>query len=78
MEYDNNNIGVLFKNDRKEKDSHPDYRGNIEVDGKEYYIKGWKKESKKGTAFLSLAVDPKTAAAPKAPSQVDANDSDPF
>ena len=47
MEYDNNNSGVLFKNDRKEKDSHPDYRGNIEVDGKEYYIKGWKKESKR-------------------------------
>tara|TARA_R110000824_G_scaffold23317_2_gene83899 strand:+ start:1125 stop:1361 length:237 start_codon:yes stop_codon:yes gene_type:complete len=78
MEYDNNNRGVLFKNDRKEKDSHPDYRGNIEIEGKEFYIKGWKKESKKGTAFLSLAVDAKSAAAPKAPSQVDANDTDPF
>ncbi len=78
MQYDNNNSGVLFKNDRKEKDSHPDFRGNIEVDGKEYYIKGWKKTSQKGTAFISLAVDPKVAAAPKAPSQVDANDSDPF
>ena len=43
MENDNNNKGVLFKNDRKEKENHPDYRGNIEVDGKEYYIKGWKK-----------------------------------
>jgi|TARA_R110002020_G_scaffold347029_1_gene560808 uncharacterized protein (DUF736 family) len=78
MEYDNNNRGVLFKNDRKEKDTHPDYRGNIEIEGKEFYIKGWKKESKKGTAFLSLAVDAKEGAAPKAPSQVDANDTDPF
>ena len=79
MEYDNNNKGVLFKNDRKEKENHPDYRGNIEVDGKEYYIKGWKKVSKSGTAFLSLAVDPKAKAQePKQPTPVAVNDSEPF
>ncbi len=77
-QYDNNNRGGLFKNDRKEKETHPDFRGNIEVDGKEYYIKGWKKVSSKDVPFISLAVDLKEATKPKAPAPVDVNDNDPF
>ena len=53
-----NNSGVLFKSDRKEKDSHPDYKGNIVVDGKSYWISGWIKEGKNGK-FMGLAVSPK-------------------
>ena len=52
------NSGVLFKSDRKEKDSHPDYKGNIMVDGKSYWISGWIKEGKNGK-FMGLAVSPK-------------------
>ena len=37
-EYDNTNRGVLFKNDRKESDSHPDYKGQINVDGTEFWL----------------------------------------
>jgi len=77
-QYDNNNSGVLFKNDRKEKETHPDFRGTAEVDGKAYYLKGWKKVSKKGVSFLSLALDAKENATPKKPAPVDINDSDPF
>lgn len=58
-EYDNTNRGALFTNDRKEKETHPDFTGSINVDGKEFWIKGWKKTSKKGAKFLSLSVDPK-------------------
>jgi hypothetical protein len=61
MEYDNTNRGVLFKNDRKEKDSHPDYKGNIDVDGEEFWISAWIKEGKKGK-FMSLSVQPKEPA----------------
>lgn len=50
--------GSLFKNDRKEKDSHPDFQGDIIIDGKHYWLSGWVKEGAKGK-FFSLAAKPK-------------------
>ena len=58
-QYDNTNGGALFPNDKKQKESHPDYRGNINVDGAEYWIKGWKKTAKTGMRFLSLSLTKK-------------------
>ena len=52
------NSGVLFKNDKKDKDSHPDYKGNITVDGKNYWLSAWIKTGKNGR-FMGLAVNPK-------------------
>ncbi len=46
--------GILFVNDRKEKDTHPDWNGRGVVDGKPVWIKAWKKEGAKGK-FLSLS-----------------------
>jgi uncharacterized protein (DUF736 family) len=80
-EYDNTNSGTFFVNDRKEKPNHPDYNGKINVEGKEYYLKGWKKTAKSGVNFLSLALNPVDAAkggsAPKQPS-APTNDEAPF
>ncbi|PDT47292.1 hypothetical protein CO661_14010 [Sinorhizobium fredii] len=60
MSYDNTNKGIIAKNDRKTQDNHPDIAGSINVDGKEYFINGWRKtRSSDGAPFYSLAVKPK-------------------
>ena len=59
-DYDNTNRGSLFKNTKKEEDRHPDYNGSINVEGTEYWLNAWIKESKKdGTKFFSLSVKEK-------------------
>ena len=65
-DYDNTNRGALFKNDKKESDSHPDYTGNINFDGNDCWLSGWVKESKDGRKFFSLSVKRKEAAPVKA------------
>lgn len=50
-QYDNTNRWVLFKNDRKDRDTLPDYSGTINVDGVDYYLDAWLKEGKKGKFF---------------------------
>jgi hypothetical protein len=57
------NSGVLFKNDKKEQEKHPDYKGSIMVDGTEYWLSAWIKEGKSGK-FMGLAVSPKDAQPP--------------
>jgi hypothetical protein len=57
------NSGVLFKNDKKENEKHPDYKGNIMVDGNEYWLSAWIKEGKTGK-FMGLAVSPRDAQPP--------------
>ena len=59
-----NNSGVLFSNDKKETDKHPHYKGNITVDGKDYWLSAWVKEGKSGK-FMGLAVSPKEEYQPK-------------
>ena len=57
MTYDNTNSGALFKNDRKtEGDKLPDYRGELDVDGRKLEIAAWIRTSAKGTKFMSLKV----------------------
>ena len=59
-EYNNENRFSLFKNDRKEKDTHPDLTGTINVEGVEYYLNAWTKQGKKGK-FISGSIKLKEA-----------------
>jgi hypothetical protein len=63
MSYDNTNTGLMYRNDKKEQDTHPDFSGSINIDGTEYWLAGWVKEGKEGSKFegrkfFSLAFKP--------------------
>lgn len=62
MSYDNNLSGALFKNDKKETEKHPDYKGSCEINGTEYWVSSWLNESKNGRKYLSLKFSPKEEA----------------
>lgn len=77
QQYDNTNKGVLFLNDRKESEKHPDRKGSINIDGKEYWLSGWDKQTSKGDT-ISLSVQAKESAKTKQNAQrqsAPANDS---
>jgi hypothetical protein len=61
-DFDNINRGALFKAD-KDKDDDRDYSGTLNVEGREFWLSGWVKVSKRGQKYLSLSVKPKAKAA---------------
>lgn len=59
------NSGALFKNNRKEKKTHPDFQGKIVLspelaeiaaDGGELQLAAWKQTSEAGNNYISIAV----------------------
>jgi uncharacterized protein (DUF736 family) len=48
-----NNTGAIFKNDKKTAETHPDYKGKVNVNGKDMEVALWLKESKSGTKYFS-------------------------
>ena len=76
--------GSLFKNDRKETDSHPDYKGSALLGGVEHWLDAWINEAKDGSKYMSVKFKPKDAArsltspAPASAVDADLSDSVPF
>lgn len=66
-DFDNTNRGSIWKNDKKEKDTHPDFTGSLNVNGVEYWVSAWKRkpdQSDKAPA-LSFSIKPKEAGQPQ-------------
>jgi len=58
-DFDNTNRGVLFKNDKRETENHPHAKGEINIEGKVYWLSAWTQTSKAGDRYQSLSVQPK-------------------
>jgi hypothetical protein len=48
--------GSLWKNDKREREAHPLYKGSAEIGGKKYWVSAWLRKSERtGETFMSLA-----------------------
>jgi hypothetical protein len=55
--------GSLFKNDRREKDTHANARGSALIGGVEYWVDAWTNETQSGDKYQSLKFKRKDAPA---------------
>jgi hypothetical protein len=60
-EYDNTNRGSIWKNDKKETETQPDFTGSLDVNGVQYWVSAWKRKEGAGpkAPALSFSVKPK-------------------
>ena len=42
-EYNNDNRGAIWRNEKKATDRHPDFTGKATIDGVDYYVSAWKR-----------------------------------
>ena len=66
-EYDNNNRGAIWTNEKKATEKHPDFTGSLNVEGKEYWVSAWRGDGSNPKApKLSFSVNAKDAMPAKA------------
>ena len=65
------NSGTLFKNDRKEQETHADYQGEAKINGQLYWFNAWVKEGKTGKKFFSCSFREKQEKKPTAPKTIE-------
>ena len=71
-DYDTNLTGIISRNETKTAETHPDIKGQCEINGVQYWVDGWARTRKSdGGKFYSLKFKPKDAAkpAPKPPAK---------
>lgn len=57
-DYDDTNRGALFRNERQKHDRQPGYTGRLNVEGVEYWLAAWVKESRGGKKYFSMSIKP--------------------
>ena len=64
MSYDNTNRGAIWKNDDKQGDTHPDFKGSLNVNGTEFWVSAWKRKADANpkAPALSFSIKPKEEA----------------
>jgi competence protein ComGC len=55
------NTGAIFKNTNKKAENHPDYKGKVNVNGKEMEVALWVKQGKAGSFFSAAFSEPYVA-----------------
>ena len=43
-DYDDNNRGQIWPNDKEGNEKRPDFKGSLNVEGVEYWVSGWKRK----------------------------------
>ena len=72
------NTGAIFKNTNKKAENHPDYKGKVNVNGKEMEVALWVKQGKNGSFFSAAFSEPYVAPAQSEPVSKVENDDFPF
>lgn len=80
-DFDNTNRGSIWPNKKKESDKHPDFTGEVNVEGREFWVSAWKKKpgAKEGSPSLTFAVkmkEPKKGQKPQKQQEPDFVDSE--
>ena len=76
--FDNNNRGSIWKNDDKQNDKHPDFKGSLVVEGVEYWVSAWKRKegANPKAPALTFKIKPKDEAKQSAKPAGDGMDGD--
>lgn len=54
--------GALFLNDKRDRDTHPHYKGNATIRGEEFWMDAWINEDKNGKKYLAVKFKAKETA----------------
>ncbi len=76
QQYDDTDKGVLFYEEERKSERHPNWTGKINVGGQEFRLAGWGKRTDSGKALISLKVSEFQEKRPQ--QQADFDDDIPF
>ena len=62
-DFNNENRGAIWKNEKRAKDTHADFTGELDVNGTKFYLNAWKRkpEASEKAPALTFSIKPKSA-----------------